>query len=338
MTVRGKPVSEIGAKLKTIGAELGPEPWAIFVIGSGGVGVPLRRLLSSWGAVRGLLNSLKDGPPALLRLPRSVDTLRIKNNARLFCREHAGASPTVTAKIGLQSLNRRGSLAREIKAHKLLASRNAASIPRLIRYGPNLTWFIEELVRRCPERDKDTKAELFLQSFARKLYAPFARSRGVSFFLRANRISAHELAQTFASAGSDLPQSALSATWPVALLHGDLSEGNMIASEDGKLYVIDWEKFRRGPVAWDMRKLFRLCPAKVYALLESLRGPRDLDPVMQMRIVSAVELILSVRGRTRKITYLTEHRGVPGERAEELIERQAALRLEAIRQGPSGGA
>ncbi len=339
MAIRGKPLSLIRSTLDPLRAELGSVRSKFFIVSAGGVGVPARKLLTSWGASRAVLKGLKDGLPALLRLPASVDTLRVKNNARLFCRDRSGGGPAVTVKIGLESVSRGGSLAREIKAHKLLCGdrREGISIPRLVRYAPNLTWLVEEFVQRCPERDREAKAELFLRRDAKHLYAPFVRSRAVSLFLRGNGIAADEVVELFASAGTTLPKSVLSATWPVALLHGDLSEGNMIATREGKLYVVDWEKFRRGPVAWDMRKLFHILPREVHALLNSLLGDHDLDADMQMRIVSAAELILVARKRAKKITYLTADRGVTEARARELIERQAMKRIDVIKQSSSRG-
>src|SRR5688572_16028273 len=190
MAIRGKPLSLIRSTLDPLRAELGSARSKLFVISASGVGVPARKLLTSWGASRAMLRGLKNGIPALLRLPASVDTLRVKNNARLFCRDRSGAGPTVTVKIGLQSLSRSGSLAREIKAHKLVSDNHRAgvSIPRLVRYGPDLTWLVEEFVQRCPERDRESKAELFLRRDAMHLYAPFVRSRAVSLFLRTSRI------------------------------------------------------------------------------------------------------------------------------------------------------
>lgn len=41
---------------------------------------------------------------------------------------------------------------------------------------------------------------------------------------------------------------------PCSLGHGDLSTGNMILSND-EIYLVDWEKSRRMPIAFDMGKL-----------------------------------------------------------------------------------
>jgi len=339
MSIRGKPLSLIRETLETLRAEVGSGRSRTFILSAGGVGFPVRKLLTSWGAQRILLKSLRGGKPALLRLPTAIASFRIKNNARLFYADGAGESRMRAAKIGLASQNRSGSLAREIKAHRLMARNRgkAAPIPQLLRYDTSkLSWLVEEFVERCPQLDRGQKAELFLSRYAQHLYTPFVRSRPVSSYLQTNRISVNALSKVFARAGSKLPKDVVSATWPVALLHGDLSEGNMIATRERELYLVDWEKFRRGPVAWDMRKLFDLCPHPVRALLDSLSERRDLDPDMQMRIIFAAELILAARRRTNKVAYLTGDRGVTTARAEELIDHQVAKRIDLIRRGPSG--
>lgn len=339
MAIRGKPLGLIRDTLDTLCAEVGSGRSKVFILSAGGVGVPIRKLLTSWGAQRVLLKSLRDGKPALLRLPTAIASLRIKNNARLFYADGAGESRMLTAKIGLESHNRSGSLAREIKAHRLLARDRGkgAPIPQLLRYdGSKLSWLVEEFVERCPELDRGQKAELFLRRYAEHLYAPFVRSRPVSNHLRTNGIGVNELSRVFARAGTKLPENVVSATWPVALLHGDLSEGNMIATREGELYLVDWEKFHRGPVAWDMRMLFHICPHAVRAVLDSLSERRDLDPDMQMRIICGVEIILSARRRANKVAYLTADRGFTESRATQLIERHMVKRLDVIRRGPSG--
>jgi thiamine kinase-like enzyme len=67
----------------------------------------------------------------------------------------------------------------------------------------------------------------------------------------------------------------------VSLLHGDLSTGNLVAGRDGRLIVVDWERGTRGPVAWDLKKLYRRAEQLVLDVLRELTPAADLEPVEQ---------------------------------------------------------
>jgi hypothetical protein len=52
--------------------------------------------------------------------------------------------------------------------------------------------------------------------------------------------------------------------------HGDLSTGNIIATDSGDLFVIDWETSGRMPVVWDLRKLMPAIPGLLSKIIQLL--------------------------------------------------------------------
>src|SRR5262249_45442410 len=114
-------------------------------------------------------------------------------------------------------------------------------------------------------------------------------------------VSWSELGDILSEAGAKMPDGAEEGTWPVSLLHGDLSPGNMIVGRDNQLFIIDWEKCGAGPVAWDLKKLFLSEQHLVCQLLQALNGPGDLEPRAQINLVVAVEIVHRRRDHKRKL-------------------------------------
>jgi hypothetical protein len=268
--------------------------------------------------------------PAFIRLGISGADIRIKSNARLTYLDPQQGGGRVTAKIALASEVRSGSLAREIKARKLIP-RIAASlpVPALFRHDKNLRWLVEQYVWPA-ERSAADKTGEFLSHHANGLYAPSARSRPVSQWLRRLGVAWSDLEQVFNETGAVLAPSEGEARWPVSLLHGDLSPGNMIAGRDGRFYLVDWEKFGAGPVAWDLKKLFLQAPDPVEKLLHTLSGPGDIEPATQLRIVAALELILRRRDRAGRLEYLTSHLGKSQNEAAQFLNNRHLELLGAV--------
>jgi hypothetical protein len=95
----------------------------------------------------------------------------------------------------------------------------------------------------------------------------------------------------FGETGTFIPEGVEEAMWPVSLLHGDLSTGNIMTSRDGRLFVIDWERCEVGPIAWDFKKLFWGNEQLVYQILTDLSAPGALEPKIQMLLVAAFRII-----------------------------------------------
>jgi len=54
--------------------------------------------------------------------------------------------------------------------------------------------------------------------------------------------------------------------------HGDLSTGNIIVTDAGDLFVIDWETSGRMPIVWDLRKLISAVPGLLPRVVKLLRA------------------------------------------------------------------
>jgi hypothetical protein len=97
--------------------------------------------------------------------------------------------------------------------------------------------------------------------------------------------------------------------WVWSFLHGDLSAMNMILSCKRKFYLVDWEMFTVGTVAWDLKKLYPSHPLEVLHLLRQLRIPGELDAEEQMFFGLSCELTALRINRENRIGYLVRHRG-----------------------------
>jgi hypothetical protein len=85
--------------------------------------------------------------------------------------------------------------------------------------------------------------------------------------------------------------------------HGDLSTGNIIVTDSGDLFVIDWETSGRMPIVWDLRKLISAVPgllSRVVQLLRAeLRQP-GLREAMSAENQCLIGLAARVAERSRK--------------------------------------
>ena len=323
MAIRGIPVSTIRARMRTFCSQSGFVGGRPYILLASGRSLSFRDLLTKSRSRRELSESLRRGSLGILWLAISEASIRIKSNARLIYTD-LKSGRRLTAKIALPSLIRSGCLAREIKARRLLArGRSPIPVPALIRYNsPGLRWIEEEYIEATEQDNPKERCRFFLRH-AQSLYAPLVRSRPLQAWLRRLHISCSELHDVLAEAGAALPDITEARTWPVSLLHGDLSTGNMIMGRDGRLFLIDWEKCGIGPIAWDLKKLFLSEAPLVHEVLCTLSGPSDLAPSNQMHIAIALEILLRRRDHQRKLMRHVHHGGK---------KRDLALRLLTARE------
>jgi hypothetical protein len=93
----------------------------------------------------------------------------------------------------------------------------------------------------------------------------------------------------------------------------------MIFGKDKNVYLVDWEKFGPGPVAWDLRKLIALAPALTERLLSALNGPEDMAPTWQIRLALAAELLRRRQARREIEQYLMSDLGKSAGNAQAII-------------------
>ncbi len=302
----------------------------------------MRRIFSLRGS-RIIWRGLGRGAPVLLRAKIDNADIRIKNNARInyFDLEHGRQ---LTAKIALGSRGRKQSLAREIKARRIL-QRIAPDLllPRIVEYDKrDLRWIIEEYIEAEHRRTEGGGVEIFLRDIAQKLYRPSLRSQPAATWLKRRGIvlsDLHEVLKEF-DLIADEDASTPIGNWPVALLHGDLSQGNMIVGKDRNVRLVDWEKFSSGPVVWDLRKLILVAPPSSEQLLLTLSGPEDMTPTRQIRLVLAAELLRRRRTRQESKRHLMSNLGQSACEAEIIVaarERKLSDTL-ALHFGKKAGA
>lgn len=300
MAIRGKSIVEIRKGLRSFCSDSGLFGNNIYVILENGQGFPLHHLFTNKRARRQFRKSLRRGFPGLVTLGLPAAAIRIKNNTHITYRDRESGC-TRRAKIAIKSDRRSGSLAREVRARKLLAH-TSIPIPAIVRYdSPRMRWFEQAHIEADEEISNLQKSEVFLTHHARSLYAPMVRSRPLESSLSRFHISWSELRDVFEEANMRTPEGVEEGTWPVSLLHGELSAWNMVAGRDGRLFVVDWEKCRTGPVAWDLKNLFLSNEQMVYEVLDALSKPTDLAPKIQMCVAVAVEIVRRRRDRESKL-------------------------------------
>jgi thiamine kinase-like enzyme len=335
---RGIEYKDIKSRLEEFCAESGCKGNSLYLLFADGRGLPvasfLRELLNQEER-HDMVRSMRVGRPRLLRLSVPNARIHLGNNVRVTFPVFSGFSPheeqrTRTAKVAVPSRSRKGNLIREIRARKFLAETlpNNFIVPTVSRYSPGqVTWFEEEYVNWEDGFTNAERAEFFLSKCALQFYRSTSRPRPVMSSLRWFGVSLKSLQAVFDQAGVHPPDSLQIRTWPVALIHGDLSPVNMIASRDGRLWVGDWEGFCRGPVAWELRTMFEYDHQKVFAILQTLRSPGDLSPECQMLILLALRLIRLRRLIEVSEKYYTKTSWVSSIQYSKFIGREKELLL-----------
>lgn len=261
----------------------------------------------------------------LLTVPDGVVDIRVKNNIRLNYRSGPGELSSI--KIALPSIFRPGNLAREIAARKLLAKNNSnMPVPVIRKYDRGrLEWFEEEYVAQQAQ-SKSVSKQQFLRFHAEDFYRPFARSRPIGNMLRVWSVDVSDILCVFREAGTSATFDARQ-TWPVALVHGDLNSGNMMVDKDGRLFLADLEKAGRGPIAWDLRKLYLSEPELVLKALGSVGVASDVNPEIQMKVALSVQLIDARRMESALNEYNSRHLS---KGADEIARKRARKERELL--------
>jgi len=335
MKVRGKPVHTIRKSLDSFCSDSGYEGAFRHFLMADGRSVSFRSLLFRPDRWLVLLLSLRRGPGAVVKLGIRGARVRVKNNIRIFYPADAGGArgaELLTAKVGLPSLFGSGSLGREMRARAFLqrAPVPELSVPRVLRYDRRaLNWLEEEYLPQCADASAVDKARAFLDVCAVPFYSASVRSRELGRSIACFGIAYRDVRVVCEEAGVQLPDSTVTKSWPVALGHGDLSPGNMILGADGRLGVIDWERFGRVPVVWDLKKVALMDPARTLSVLEAVSAPGDIEPPRQLQIALAIQVVNLRAQQEKYLQYRREHLGLSRRDARA---RQSALEAELSAQ------
>jgi hypothetical protein len=232
----------------------------------------------------------------ILPFPREIIDIRVKNSIRLNHRSPTGEIRSV--KIALALPLRPGNLAREIAARHILKRNDAkVPVPRLLRYDQShLQWLEEEYIDQG-EAPKSARIRDFLKFHADGFYRVSARPRPLAQTLRQWNVTPTEIEGVLREAGHREPTD-FGGTWPIALIHGDLNAGNMMADRENRLYLVDLERFGRGPMCCDLRKLYLSEPDLVLDVLRANTSASDMKPELQMKVALSV-MLLSERRREK---------------------------------------
>ncbi len=330
--IRGKTRSVVVDRLRQFDAQAGSGAARTYILMSDGTGTLLRELFRSPPVWWRFMRKLRYGLPAVVRLRCPKAKLRVKNNMTIIFASPAGDGAKLVAKIGLPSELRRGILSREIRARKMVPAGPGDTLhPRLVRYGDELWWFIEEFVASDTSVLRRGRVAAFLARAA-AFYSRTCRPRPLGRSIRQYGFTFAGLQEVFRAAGSHLPDSCEASTWPVALIHGDVGPGNIVVNRAGGLVLLDWELFGKGSVAWDMRALVPYDRPKVGDVLRAIGVQGDLDPDVQLRIVAAIELGRLRQRWDRALRYYAGF-GMTPARALRRVEARAAVLVERVKGG-----
>lgn len=233
----------------------------------------------------------RNGAPGVsVELPFSARRVAIRSHARLF---GLNGDETTTVKVALRQASPGESFFREGRARRLVARALAGTglaVPAVVRADPARGWLVEEFVPGQPAGDDDVAR---LVGSLRPLYAPTVRFRRLVGSPH-SRWLFEQLCGMLSRLAPALAAPPGEAVWPVAFCHGDLGAHNLIRGDDGRLWIIDWEKARFNPVAVELGRLYLEYPHLKDALLRLIGSlsPADaaLPPLRQLAFGSAFAL------------------------------------------------
>jgi len=96
----------------------------------------------------------------------------------------------------------------------------------------------------------------------------------------------------------------------------------MMRSQQGKLFIADWETACVMPVAADLRKIYTRHPevrSDVLHTLAALSSPETsaVVPEIQMALVLAADIALSKKNQDSMVEYFMQARGMSAKRARQ---------------------
>jgi hypothetical protein len=263
-------------------------------------------LRSGFARVRGaaprvpLVGDLKPAPLALaaisgsrIRCPSTAVAVCFKTNCRAF---YLGAR-AVTLKIADTSTGGL-SLRHEIRTRERIGNAAGITLPRLIASDSDGTspYLWEEVVfGRRPNHRRD-RARFLHHVLPRIL--DFYAGCGVRYVIGFDFLDVERLAADALEAAERMPRSIPRADRQllrarvaacgeeadkyllVGTGHGDLSSGNILIAEEGRVCLVDWERSREQILMQDLEKLFQEYPGSWDAAVDRMESwrPEGIDP------------------------------------------------------------
>jgi hypothetical protein len=336
LLIRGKPRELVKQCLESYCAEAGyTGATRLFILTNRGFGSSLAGLRKNPLLLMQWLGLLAAGKCTGMRLPLPARKIRVKNNIRVFFDPAHPASKTLTAKIAIQSSHRTGTIRQEIEARHRLAGRETGhfAVPRVIRHdAANYAWLEEQFIEAQSGITDRDMAGMFLRDAASPIYADFRQSRRVIDALPALGLEAEVLETVFKELAVD--RGVMEKRWTASFIHGDLSPANMIFGVDKRLYLIDWELSAFAPIAWDLKKVFRLDKRGVLDVLTTLRSSDEMTSAQQMQVALACELTLLRKNGEMRFSYLTSNRNKSASAARDMMTSHDKWLVDSIRELP----
>lgn len=290
------------------------------------------------GITRDFLENLlrpRRWPRAYVWLPFMANSIRVKNNLRVL---GCGKDQKLTIKIALVGLSRAGCLRREIKARRLLAGalRPSFGVPDIKRYDrKNGGWITEDMI--VPTKGGRPAAEEFIYDHAVEFYRSTCRHHRV-FSRKFCGFNVSELLRYLPDSGRGFASDYwMTAQWPVAFCHGDLSPDNMIRNTQGRLFVVDWEAACVMPVAADLRKIYTRhsdIRKDVLAMLASLsKDQKDIvQPEIQMALGLAADIAMREKNQEKMIQYYRQAREMSAKRSRQFFDAEIEKNQNLIKE------
>ena len=203
------------------------------------------------------------------------------------------------------------------------ALRPSFGVPDIKRYDRrNGCWITENMIVQA--KGGRPLAEEFIRDHGLEFYRLTCRHRDV-YSRKIYGMKISEVLRYLPDSGRAFASDYwMTAQWPVAFCHGDLSPDNMMRNTLGKLFVVDWEGACVMPVAADLRKIYTRhseIRRHVLALLASLsENQADIvQPEIQMALVLAADTALREKNREKMIQYYMQAREMSAKRSRQFF-------------------
>jgi hypothetical protein len=208
----------------------------------------------------------------------------IKENAIIFWPSPNGKiSPKQTRyvlKVAVGSKNH----AREIRMLRMAADRTGLT-PAIHSYDPRLKWLVLDFIGNAKKVSEAEQAALYLNHIAKRYFAEWGtKSRSVRKLLKNNSVSEASFLKHAEKLGVKNATELLDGQLTYSITHGGGICEECLLTDDGKAYLLDWEKAGLGPVGDDLLQVFTHEPSRTVAFYNTLIQNGELPARDQLSI------------------------------------------------------
>lgn len=220
----------------------------------------------------------------------------IKENAIIFWPSPSGKISSRQTRYVLKVAVGSKNHAREIRMLKMVADRTGLT-PAMHSYDPRLKWLVLDFIGNAKKSSEAEQAALYLNHIAKRYFAAWGtKSRSVQMLLKKNRVSEENFLNHAEKLGIKNASKLLNGQLTYSITHGGGICEECLLTDDGKAYLLDWEKAGLGPVGDDLLQVFPYEPSKTVEFYNTLFRNGELPARDQL----SVALILRFMKNTDK--------------------------------------